>query len=96
MKIFPYYWGRPEAEFEVVGTPEEPCAQCDVHFTKDDLGVMIPHFFGPATAVDPGGVAELPWHRRCLLESIGIVEEVDDVFFDSTYLVDKLKKENKD
>ncbi len=67
MKIFPYYWGRPEAEFEVVGTPDGPCAQCGGFFTEDDLGVLLPHF--------ADDVLELPWHRHCLLESMGIEED---------------------
>lgn len=70
MKIFPYSWSPDSVIFDVVPTPDEPCAICDVAFRPDDLGVVFPHVEAD------GSSRERPWHRSCLLKHVGAADVV--------------------
>ena len=65
MKWFGKNWGAPICQDEDrVPTPSGRCGRCDHLIQPDDQGFVLPYY-----AEAP---SELPYHRACLMEAIGI------------------------
>lgn len=67
MKWFGESWGAPVCTSESEAPrPSAPCAYCNGAILERDCGVILPFSGGPD---DP---PELPYHRWCLIDLLGI------------------------
>jgi hypothetical protein len=67
MRWFGKSWGAPVCTPESEAPrPSAPCAHCGGAIGEHDSGVILPFAGGP------GDPPELPYHRLCLLDALGL------------------------
>lgn len=67
MRIFPDYWAHPDAELEVMASPEGAlCYDCEKPILHTDRGVEMPF------AGDPDEPMLIYVHRLCFLRNLGV------------------------